>query len=143
MLVDRSVLVDAESARWLLLLLQDGRRRARREQWRTPTGVTVLLSELAELVRSAELDGLAGSAQPDSHPEPVSMSTAEAASMLGVSRRRVVALVAEGKLEGRKVAGVWRVDAADVILRLPTDASEPVGTPSEAAVTGSCARSAA
>jgi excisionase family DNA binding protein len=60
------------------------------------------------------------------------MSVDEAASFLGVSHRRVTQLLAERKLRGKKTAGVWAIDASDVIIRMP-DESEPIGTPSEAA----------
>jgi len=42
------------------------------------------------------------------------MSTAEAATVLGVTPRRVVQLLADGTLEGERAGRVWLVDRASV-----------------------------
>lgn len=115
MILERVVVVDDAQAAGLLALLAEGRRRARLERWRIPEHVREVL---------VALEGVAASASPPARTcggevMPVSV----AASLLEVSRRRVTQLLAEGKLRGRKLGGVWQVDAGDVILRMP------VGTP--------------
>ena len=117
---------DPGTARWLLELLSDGRRRARRDAWPIPERVAAVLAAL-ETFASAE-----GTPVQDT----TWISVNEAATLLAVSRRRVRALLAERKLVGRRrPGGAWEVDAADVILRLPEEpsAAEPLGTPPEAA----------
>lgn len=125
------VLVDAPAAAWLVELLADGRRRARVDGWSLPAEVVAALEALERL--SAAHRGATGPTMPDGR---VWISTAEAAERLGVSTRRVVTLLTEGKLRGRKRAHRWEVDSADLLLRLP---SEPLGTPSESDLGPLCA----
>lgn len=118
-LVAGAVVVDAPTSAVLAPMVAEVRRRARVDGWSLPPSMAATLDALERL----------GAAQRGtSAPEPTWIGTGEAAELLGVSVRRVVALLAEGKLEGRKHGRRWLVDAADVILRLP---SEPLGTPTE------------
>lgn len=116
------VLIEAPTAWWLVKLLDDGRRRARRDAWKLPKDVSDAIEALEALASTIVRNG-------PSTPEPT-MTVKQAAELLEVSDRRVTQLLAEHKLRGHKRSGVWAVDTADVIMRLP---SEPIGTPSEAA----------
>jgi excisionase family DNA binding protein len=50
-------------------------------------------------------------------PSVYEVTTGEAAGILGVSPRRVVQLLHEGALSGRRVGRTWLVDRASVVLR--------------------------
>ncbi|MBQ9069693.1 MAG: helix-turn-helix domain-containing protein [Eggerthellaceae bacterium] len=48
------------------------------------------------------------------------ITTSEAAQRLGVSQRRIIALIQSGRLCARKAGGIWLVDEASVKQRLAT-----------------------
>src|SRR3712207_4131320 len=99
-LVVGAALVDAPTARLLVQLLADGRRRGRVEGWHEPSPLRRTL---------AALDRLGGLYRVQAVPEdaeraPVWVSTSDAAALLEVSERRVRQMRAEGKLPGRRRA---------------------------------------
>jgi hypothetical protein len=117
-----------EEATWLLHLCVEGRRQYRRDGLVLPAHVRHLLNELEAL--AAEHQGRRPAAT-----EARTLSTDEAAELLDVTPRRITTLLREHKLAGRKVLGVWRIDAADAERR----ASERIGTPSVTAQEDLCA----
>lgn len=126
------VLVDGASARWLLALLADGRRRAALEGWRVPPPVVQLLRALEH-----DAAGHTSGSSPD-RPEVVWMPAAEAALLLGVSARRVTQMANEGRVSARKRNGRWEIDAADVTAEVAARAGSDRKWP-ETDAEGACA----
>lgn len=117
------ILVHGQSIELLVLALEDAQR------WRRRNGLAPLsaYSELAEILRRAKQPGSVtsanGHADIETEPagQPDSMTTHEVASELNVTRRHVRRQATQ--LGGRKVAGSWIFNRADIIANTPAGTS--------------------
>ena len=117
----------ASVARFLAVLLVDGRRRARTEGWRLPEEVWTVVRLLEDAGRAhAAARAAAGPAEPGgtcgippSGPSAslAGMSTADAAAALGCTERNVRALAERGTLPAWRAGRRWTFDPADVEAR--------------------------
>lgn len=120
------VRVPGDAARYLVLLLADGRRRARSEGWRLPEDLWAVVRSLEEAGRAhaaarvavASVPGPAGTTAADARPSSARdhhhLTTAQAAGRLGCSERHVRRLVAEGRLVATRAGRALLVDAASL-----------------------------
>ncbi len=118
MLVERPiVLVSAEEAAWLVLLLDGGLDEVRSSRVTVPDRLWRMLADLrraADLHRAGAGSASGTSATPTDHDPSSSsltdeMTTKEAAEVLGISDRGVRAALDAGRLRGRRLGRCWLV----------------------------------
>jgi excisionase family DNA binding protein len=118
-LVRTSLGIEAADAALLVTLLADGRRRAERERWTLSDDQRRLLDHLDALARAhrARTSDPIGPDRtlPDGPPANLpTMTTTEAATILGCTERNVIRLVGRNVIGARMVRGRWHVDPLDV-----------------------------
>lgn len=103
----RGRVIDEHEARWLVVLMDESRRR-----W----AQTGQLDDEIPRRLLADLDRMARGSEPLSldRSDEATVTTADAAELLGVTQRRVVAMLSAGALHGVKSGGKWAVFRDDV-----------------------------